>query len=111
MSVTIYHNPRCSKSRQALQLLIDTRKKLEIIEYLNFPPTPAELLEILTKLNMEPTEIVRTKEAKETGINCLNGINLIEAISQNPCSMQRPIIINGDKAVIGRPPERIFEIL
>ena len=111
MDLTIYHNPRCSKSRQALQLLIDTGKKFKIIEYLNLPPTPAELTDILTKLNMTPTEILRTKEAKKTGINCLNGINLIEAISKNPDSMQRPIIINGDKAVIGRPPERIFEIL
>ena len=111
MTIIIFHNPRCSKSRKALQLLSESQKNFQIREYLNSPPTVTELQEILLKLKMPPSRLLRIKEAKKAGIAYLDENQLIEAMCQNPVTIERPIVINGTKAIIGRPPEAVFEIL
>jgi len=112
MSVTIYHNPRCSKSRQTLQLLQDSGIEPTIVEYLENPPSAAELTEILTKMSKEPRDILRKKEAQEEGIDTsLDGDALVEAIAAHPRALERPIVVNGDKAAMGRPPESVLDIL
>ena len=112
MSVTIYHNPRCSKSRQTLQLLQDNGIEPTIVEYLETPPSSAELTEILAKMDKEPRDILRKKEAQEEGIDTsLDGEALIEALAAHPRALERPIVVNGDKAAMGRPPESVLDIL
>lgn len=113
MSVTIYYNPNCSKCRQTLALLRERGVEPTIVEYLNTPPSAAELKDILHKLGKNAAEIVRTKEAQEEGIDyaALDSAALIEALIAHPRAMVRPIVINGDKAAIGRPPESVLEIL
>ena len=113
MSVTIYHNPRCSKSRKTLELIQGKGVEPEIVEYLNTPPSAAELKEILTKLGMSASEIVRKKEAKEEGIDVasLDEDALIEALSAHPRAIERPIVVKGGKAVMGRPPENVDDLL
>jgi len=112
MPVSIYHNPRCSKSRQTLQLLRDNGVEPIIIEYLTTPPTIAELTEILEKLNKEPRDIIRRKEAAEEGVDLtLDGKDLIAALCRHPRALERPIVINGNKAAMGRPPESVLAII
>jgi len=113
MSVTIYHNPKCSKSRQTLALIQEKGVEPNIITYLDTPPTAAELKSILGKLGKTAAEIVRKKEAKEEGIDVANLDNdaLIEALANHPRAIERPIVVNGDKAAMGRPPESVLEIL
>ena len=112
MTVTIYHNPRCSKSRQTLQLLQDNNVEPTIIEYLETPPSADELTEILAKMGVGPRDILRKKEAKEEGIDAdLDGDALISAIVAHPRALERPIVVKGDKAAMGRPPESVLEIL
>jgi len=112
MSVTIYHNPRCSKSRQTLQLLHDNGIEPTIVDYLATPPSAAELTEILTKLNKGPRDVIRKKEAREEGIDAsLDGDALIAAIAAHPRTLERPIVVKGDKAAMGRPPESVLDIL
>jgi arsenate reductase len=112
MSVTIYHNPRCSKSRQTLQLLQDNGVDPVIVEYLNNPPSAVDLSAVLNKLDKGPRDILRAKEAAEEGISKdLDGEALINAIAKHPRAMERPIVVNGDKAAIGRPPESVLDIL
>lgn len=115
MNVKIYHNPRCSKSRQTLQLLQEKGIEPEIIEYLKTPPSAAELNEILTKLNMEPRQLMR-KQEQEYKANNLNdeGLDreaLILAMINLPKLIERPIVLANDKAAIGRPPENVLTIL
>jgi len=115
MSVKIYHNPRCSKSRQTLQLLQEKNVDIEIIEYLKTPPTAAELGDILNKLNMEPRALMRKNEAeyKTTGMDN-TGLSLDELIAgmvASPKLIERPIVLANDKAAIGRPPESVLDIL
>ncbi|WP_338378262.1 arsenate reductase (glutaredoxin) [uncultured Flavobacterium sp.] len=112
--IKIYHNPRCSKSREGISVLEEINQPYEIIKYLENPITKEELMDILKKLNYKPLELVRTKEA--IWIENFKGKNLsddeiIEAMVQNPKLIERPIIINGDKAVVARPKEKIKEIL
>lgn len=110
--VTIYHNPRCSKSRQTLELLQARGVTPTVVEYLKIPPSAAELKAILTKLGKGPRDIVRSKEAAEAGIaKDLDGDALIAALSANPTAIERPIVVKGDKARVGRPPESVLEIL
>lgn len=110
--VTIYHNPRCSKSRQTLELLQARGVTPTVVEYLKTPPSAAELKAILTKLGKGPRDIVRSKEAAEAGIaKDLDGDALIAALSANPTAIERPIVVKGDKARVGRPPESVLEIL
>ncbi|MFA6072360.1 MAG: arsenate reductase (glutaredoxin) [Janthinobacterium sp.] len=115
MSVKIYHNPRCGKSRQTLQLLQGRGVDLEIIEYLKTPPTFEELDDILHKLGMEPRELMRKKEAeyKTSGLNdeTLNRQALISGMVNHPILIERPIVVANDKAAIGRPPEAVLAIL
>lgn len=115
MSVTIYHNPRCSKSRQTLALLKEKGISPTIVEYLNTPPSTGELTQILSKLQMEPRDAMRKKEEPYTANNLADeGVSrdaLIQAMVDNPILIERPIVVNGDKAAIGRPPENVLDIL
>lgn len=110
--VTIYHNPRCTKSRQTLELLRAKGIEPAVVEYLRTPPSPADLTVLLHKLGKGPRDIVRAKEAAEAGIaKDLDGAELIAALSANPAAIERPIVVKGDKARLGRPPESVLEIL
>lgn len=113
--IEIFHNPRCSKSRQTLALLEQQNIQAEIIDYLNTPPTTARLKEILTMLNIEPRELLRKGEVvyKEQGLadKSLSNEQLIHAMCEYPKLIERPIVINNGKAKIGRPPEVVLEIL
>ncbi|MBF0247255.1 MAG: arsenate reductase (glutaredoxin) [Alphaproteobacteria bacterium] len=113
MSVTIFHNPRCGKSRQTLQLIRDHGVEPEIVEYLDTPPSAAELKAILKKLGMKAHDIARKKEAKEEGIDlkALSDDALVEALAAHPRAIERPIVVKGAKAVLGRPPENVNAIL
>lgn len=113
MSVTIYHNPRCSKSRQTLAILQDRKVSHDVVEYLNAPPSAAELKRILGLLGMQATDIVRKKEAREAGIDtsALSEAALIKAMLAMPAIIERPIVVAGNKAVLGRPPENVLDIL
>ena len=115
MSVTIYHNPRCSKSRQTLALLEERGTEVEIVEYLKTPPSAAQLSAILSMLGLSPRDLMRTKEAAyaESGLGdpSLSNDDLIAAMVANPILIERPIVINGDRAALGRPPESVLDIL
>lgn len=116
MSTKIYHNPRCSKSRQTLQLLQENGVEADIIEYLKTPPTADELKEILTALNMQPRDLMRKKEAeyKENNLadEALTEDQLIAAMIQFPKLIERPIVVtNNTKFALGRPPENVLEII
>ena len=115
MSVQIYHNPRCSKSRQTLQLLQDRGEEIDIIEYLKTPPSAAELREVLALLDMSPRDLARKGESvyKDNGLDDenLSDEELIEQMVANPILIERPIVIANGKAKIGRPPESVSEIL
>lgn len=115
MSVTIYHNPRCSKSRQTLELLGEKGVEPEVVEYLNAPPSAAQLGDILDALGMEPRDLMRKKEAPygENGLDddSLSREVLIQAMIDNPILIERPIVVAGGKAAIGRPPESVLAIL
>lgn len=113
MPVVIYHNPRCSKSRQTLQLLQDKGVEPEIINYLDTPPNAGELSAILSKLALKPRQLLRKKEAAEYGLNdaTLSDEALIDGMVANPRAIERPIVVNGEKAALGRPPESVLDIL
>ncbi|MDH3714290.1 MAG: arsenate reductase (glutaredoxin) [Gammaproteobacteria bacterium] len=114
-NVTIFHNPRCSKSRQTLQLLQDRGIRPTIIEYLRDPPSVGELADLLNQLDLSPREVMRRKEAtyKDLGLDAtdLDDAQLIEAIHRHPILLERPIVISDGKAAIGRPPENVLAIL
>lgn len=113
--VTLYHNPRCSKSRQTLQLLEARGVKPKIVEYLNEPPSTAELRAILNKLGMKPRDLLRQGEARYAELKlkerALSEEALIKLMVENPILIERPIVVSGNKAAIGRPPEKVLEIL
>ena len=115
MSITFYHNPRCSKSRQTLKLLEELGKNPKIIEYLNNPPTADKLREILSLLEMSPRDLMRKKEDeyKELGLakSDLSDEDLIDCMVKNPILIERPIVVVDGKAVLGRPPEQVLNIL
>ena len=113
MTTTIYHNPRCSKSRQTLGLLQERGIEPEIIEYLVTPPSAKELKNILGLLGKSPRDIMRKKEAKEADLDdpTLDDEALIAGMVANPKVIERPIVLNGGKAALGRPPESVIEIL
>jgi len=114
-SIKIYHNPRCSKSRMAMQLLSDKGIKANVIEYLSTPPDKKTLQNILNMLGLQPRQLMRTHETEYKDNNLanesLNDEQLIEAMVKYPKLIERPIVVNGDKAAIGRPTENILEIL
>lgn len=115
MSVTIYHNPRCSKSRQTLALLEENGVTPTVIEYLKTPPNADEIDGLLKMLAMEPRDLMRKKEepyaANGLGDEGLAREALIKAMVDNPVLIERPIVVKGGKAAIGRPPESVLEIL
>ncbi len=115
MTVTLYHNPKCSKSRQALELLRSRGIEPVIIEYLKTPPDGKALKKILRMLRMEPRELMRRQESayKEAGLDneSLGREELIRAMQEHPILIERPIAIAGGKAVVGRPPEKVLTIL
>jgi arsenate reductase len=111
--IKIYHNPRCSKSRQGLAILEDKKVAIEVVKYLDNPPSREELIDILNKLAIKPMQLIRKGEViwKENykGKD-LTDAEIIDAMLANPKLIERPIIISGNKAVIGRPPEKIMEL-
>lgn len=115
MTITLYHNPRCSKSRQTLQLLTERGIRPEVINYLDTPPDHAELEHILQLLGLEPRELMRQKESEYTTLGLddpsLSRTALIDAMVQHPRLIERPIVIRDNQAIIGRPAEKVLEIL
>jgi arsenate reductase len=110
----ILHNPRCQKSRQTLQLIEERGEMVTVVEYLKTVPTKDELKGIINMLGIEPLDLVRKGEAvykEEFKGKDLNNDQWIEAMVQNPKLIERPIVIKGDKAIIGRPPEKVKELL
>lgn len=112
---TLYHNPRCSKSRAALALLEATGLEIEVVRYLESPPDAAQLKSVLDLLGLTPRELLRTGEAEyaELGLGeaAVSDDALIAAMSAHPKLIERPIFVHGDAAVIGRPPERVLELI
>lgn len=115
MAVTIYHNPRCMKSRQTLALLRKQGVEPKIVEYLKTPPDAKTLSSILDKLGIEPRALMRRKEvpykANKLDNDKLTRKQLIDAMVANPVLIERPIVLSGAKAAIGRPPEAVLDIL
>ncbi|TIC83455.1 arsenate reductase (glutaredoxin) [Crenobacter intestini] len=113
--IRFYHNPRCSKSREALQLLQDAGAEVEVIDYQKTPPSPEEITRLLGLLGLEPRALMRKheEEYKELYLDdiTLEDRHLIAAMHDNPRLIERPIAVGTDKAVIGRPPERVLELL
>lgn len=109
----IYHNPRCSKSRAALQALEDQGIDPEVVLYLKTPPSKKELKDLVRKLGVKPKEIVRTKEPlfRQLSLDLDNDAAVIDAIHEHPSLLERPIVVFGDKAVLGRPIDRVHELL
>ncbi|MFT5502732.1 MAG: arsenate reductase [Gammaproteobacteria bacterium] len=111
----IYHNPRCSKSREALKILEDNGHLPEIIEYLSEPHSTDQIRDLISMLGISPRDILRTGEEAYKALNLadvsISDNDIISAICQYPALLERPIVINGQKAVIGRPPVRIIDIL
>lgn len=111
---TIYHNPRCSKSRSALAILEEKGIQPAVVEYLKTPPTREELRAILKKLDMKPEQIVRKGEdvyKQKFAGKALSDQQWLDALAQNPILIERPIVVKGDKAVLGRPPENVLALL
>ncbi len=115
MSITIYHNPKCSKSRQTLELLKENGITPTIIEYLKTPPTADTLKAILSQLGISPRDLLRKKEAvyAECGLDdpSLSDDDLIGFIIAHPILIERPIVLAHGKAALGRPPEQVLDIL
>ncbi|MGD1877148.1 MAG: arsenate reductase (glutaredoxin) [Kiloniellaceae bacterium] len=115
MDVAIYHNPRCSKSRQTLALLQDRGIEPKVVEYLNDTPDAKTLDDILKKLDMAPRDLMRRKEApyKDLGLDDpgLSRSALIAAMVEHPILIERPIVVKGAKVALGRPPENVLAIL
>ncbi len=113
--LTIWHNPRCSKSRQTLALLESRGLQFVIREYLKSPPSSDELRDVLALLGFTARELIRSKEAlfKELELSdkALSEDELIQAMTENPKLIERPIVISGKRAAVGRPPESVLEIL
>ena len=114
-NVRIFYNPKCSKCRLTMDILNDKDIDATVVEYLNTPPGSAELIEVLDLLGIEPRDLMRKHEAPYKDNNLdnpdLSREQLIQAMIDNPILIERPIIINGNKATIGRPPEKVLDIL
>lgn len=115
MSVTIYHNPRCSKSRRTLELILEKGIEPDIIEYLKNPPAASTIERLLRLLNLEPRELMRKNEteyqAADLGNPDISRDALVEAMHRHPILIERPIVVSGDRARVGRPPEDVLEII
>lgn len=114
-AVTIYHNPRCSKSRQTLGLLEEHGITPKIVKYLEAPPTPAAMKKLLKMLGLSARELLRKGEAEYKNLGLadpgLSEAALIEAMVNNPKLIERPIVVKGDSAVLGRPPENVLKLI
>jgi len=115
MTVTIYHNPRCSKSRQTLALLEENGIAPDVVLYIENPPSKATLKALVKKLGLKSArDMMRVKEAPYIELNLAKvtaETALFDAMAENPILIERPIVVNGDKAAIGRPPEAVLAIL
>jgi arsenate reductase (glutaredoxin) len=113
LQTIIYHNPRCTKSRATLALLVQKNFDPVVIEYLQHPPDVATLRRLLTALNLTARGIVRRQEAPytELGLAEADDQRLLEAITTHPILLERPIVLRGERAVIGRPPENVLALL
>jgi arsenate reductase len=115
VNTVIYHNPRCSKSRQALSLLEAAGANAQVVRYLENPPSAEELDALLTKLGLEPVEVMRKQDDlfKELGLvgKTLSREEGLRLLAEHPALLERPIVVRGDKAVVARPPERVSEVL
>jgi arsenate reductase len=110
----IYHNPKCKKSRETLQRIRDAGTEPEIVEYLKTPPSPDELRDLLQKLGMNAEDIIRKGEKvykEEFKGKELSEEEWLEVLNQNPKLIERPIVVENDRAVLGRPPENVDELL
>ena len=112
---TIYHNPRCSKSRETLELMQDNGVKPDVIHYLDNPPTVIELRNLLSNLNMNPRDLLRKGEDLYKSLNLKDenktDEEIIEIMAENPKLIERPIVVLGDKGIIGRPPENVLKLM
>lgn len=115
MEVTVYHNPRCSKSRRAVALIEQRGIRPRIVKYLETPPSRDELVHLLKMLGVGPRALLRVNEEeyKSAGLHnmSLSDAQLIDAMVTTPKLMQRPIVVVGQRAVVGRPPEKVLELL
>ena len=115
MEIIVYHNPRCSKSRQTLALLDENGFKPLVIDYLKTPPSHQQLDSILRGLEMQPRDLMRKSEPQYKQLSLaddtLSRDQLIDAMVQNPKLIERPIVVAGDEIIIGRPPENVLTIL
>jgi len=113
--VTIYHNPRCSKSRQTLALIEDNNVQPEVVLYLETPPSAGDISELLNKLGLEARQLLRKGEDayKENDLKnpALSDAELIDAMAKFPKLIERPIVVKGNKAILGRPPENVLELI
>ncbi|MCR6651065.1 MAG: arsenate reductase (glutaredoxin) [Cellvibrionaceae bacterium] len=113
--ITIYHNPRCSKSRETLSLLQSRGIAPEIVLYLQDPPDAATLKTLLKALGIKPRELLRTKEDEYKSLGLADGAlsdaELIRIMSAHPKLIERPIVVKGKQAVLGRPPEAVLQLL
>ena len=112
--ITIYHNPRCRKSREGLALLEESGEKFEVVKYLEEPINEKELNTIISKLGIKPIDLIRTNESiwkSEYKEKKLTDQQTIEAMVKYPKLIERPIVVNNNKAVIGRPKELILDII
>ncbi len=111
--LTIYHNPRCSKSRQTLALIEENKQDVTIVEYLKTPLNETQISQLLTQLKLSPLEMMRTKEAefKEQNLANADDATLIAAIVATPKLIERPIVTDNSRAIIGRPPENVLSLM
>jgi arsenate reductase len=112
--IQIYHNPRCGKSRNCVALVAEKETGVEIIKYLETPPSKKELADLLQKLNFNPIQLVRTKESiwlENYKNKTLTDDAIIQAMVKHPILIERPIVIKGDKAIIGRIPEEVAQFI
>jgi len=111
----IYHNPSCSKSRETLQILENNNLTPTVIEYLDQPPSPQELTKIIEMLGVSARDLLRTNEQiyadAKLDNDTLSGDEIIAAICEHPVLLQRPIVVSGERAVIGRPPTKVMDII
>ncbi len=112
--IQIYHNPRCGKSRNCLAFVTEREQNIEIIKYLDTPPTKADIVKLLQKLNLKPIQLIRTKESiwiENYKNKTLTDDAIIQAMAEHPILIERPIVIKGDKAIIGRIPEEVAQFI
>ncbi len=112
--IQIYHNPRCGKSRNCLAFVTEKEQNIEIIKDLDTPPTKADIVKLLQKLNLKPIQLIRTKESiwiENYKNKTLTDDAIIQAMAEHPILIERPIVIKGDKAIIGRIPEEVAQFI